>query len=285
MMSLAAFEKLLSDIKAFPEQVKVLYFSAGFGEPLLNKSIVRMVDAAAEAQVCRDIRLITNGSLLTHGLSRGLVDAGLNVLRVSVEAIDDEGYLRVTGRRLTGGYQGFFDEIKYAYQYSRGTRCQIAVRLFINTLANESAVDRACSVWSKISDDCLVVQAENIWPEFTFANSVDYVGSDKVTYHTVREARGICNLPFTTMNIHANGDASACCADWKYQLVYGNVANESLKALWQSPALRHLWLRSLEGRHSLPFCASCQRTPDDVIRSECADAIKDRILGENTRAG
>jgi MoaA/NifB/PqqE/SkfB family radical SAM enzyme len=65
-------------------------FFGGFGEPLFHPEIVEMV-SAAKAIGCR-VELITNGTLLTTEISRGLIDAGLDLLWVSLDGASPESY-------------------------------------------------------------------------------------------------------------------------------------------------------------------------------------------------
>ncbi len=68
-------------------------FFGGLGEPLFHPQIIEMVAEAKQAG-CR-VELITNGTLLTGHLSQGLVEAGLDLLWVSLDGADPESYADV----------------------------------------------------------------------------------------------------------------------------------------------------------------------------------------------
>jgi MoaA/NifB/PqqE/SkfB family radical SAM enzyme len=87
-MSSAIFERLISGIKSFESPPAV--FFGGFGEPLSHHDIVEMVSAAKTAN-CR-VELITNGTLLTPKRSRALINAGLDMLWVSLDGATPESY-------------------------------------------------------------------------------------------------------------------------------------------------------------------------------------------------
>jgi len=88
MMSAAIYERLIAGLQSLEAPPTV--FFGGFGEPLFHPEIVEMV-SAAKAIGCR-VELITNGTLLTKELSRGLVDAGLDLLWVSLDGATPESY-------------------------------------------------------------------------------------------------------------------------------------------------------------------------------------------------
>ena len=79
------------------------------------------------------------------------------------------------------------------------------------------------------------------------------------------------------MNIHANGEVSACCSDWKSDLVYGDVKINSLKEIWNSNKLKEMQIKTLKGRNTIKFCSGCFRKSIDIIKEECVSEILERI--------
>ena len=79
----------LNAIDSMPDSVQTVFFG-GMGEPLLNKDILAMVEYAANRGV--KTNLLTNGTLLTRALSADLLDKGLDMLWVSIDSFDEDGY-------------------------------------------------------------------------------------------------------------------------------------------------------------------------------------------------
>ena len=80
-MSGDVFSRIIKGLRDFPSPPTV--FFGGFGEPLFHPEIVNMI---AEAKALgASVELITNATLLTPGLSRELIKAGLNRLWVSLD--------------------------------------------------------------------------------------------------------------------------------------------------------------------------------------------------------
>ena len=83
-----------------------------------------------------------------------------------------------------------------------------------------------------------------------------------------------CNAIFEQLCVNCGGDAVLCCADWRNDIVLGNVAERSLGQLWESERLREY--RACHDRHEtahLPLCQACNRiahrTPDtDAVQRE-----------------
>ena len=101
VMSMDTFKMLVDSIAemehdAGGEKVKVIYIG-GHGEPLLHKEFPEMVSYLKRKNVCREIRTVSNGSMLNPYLNQKIVESGLDMLRIAVEALSDEGYRTLCG--------------------------------------------------------------------------------------------------------------------------------------------------------------------------------------------
>lgn len=88
-MEEATFRAVLSHL---PESVETIFFG-GMGEPLFHPRIIDMVRAASA--LGRRTELISNGSLLTEERSAALLDAGLDMLWLSVDSLKEENYAAI----------------------------------------------------------------------------------------------------------------------------------------------------------------------------------------------
>src|SRR6187431_366438 len=60
-----------------------------YGEPFLDKRLVEKVRYAKERGV-REVGMISNGSLINEDIARGMIDAGLDAINISVDASGKE---------------------------------------------------------------------------------------------------------------------------------------------------------------------------------------------------
>lgn len=121
MMSFDTFKEIIDQIadmerEAGGEQVKVIYLG-GLGESLLHKDFPEMVSYVKEKKVCREIRTITNGSMLNPVLNQKIVDSGLDLLRISVEALSGEKYKEICGFDLN--FNKFVGNVSDIFQRSK----------------------------------------------------------------------------------------------------------------------------------------------------------------------
>jgi len=91
IMAEATFKGIIQAITRLDSTPTV--FFGGFGEPLFHPGMVDMVAEAAATGA--HVELITNGTLLTPQVSRGLIKAGLKRLWVSLDGATPESYADV----------------------------------------------------------------------------------------------------------------------------------------------------------------------------------------------
>jgi MoaA/NifB/PqqE/SkfB family radical SAM enzyme len=90
-LSIERFEKILSDLDAFPQKPEL--FFGGYGEPLSNPACLDMLERAKKLGY--RVSLITNGILLSEPVIRRLVDIKLDMLWVSLDGASPECYADV----------------------------------------------------------------------------------------------------------------------------------------------------------------------------------------------
>ena len=90
-LSMETFRRLLQGMDRLGTVNTVAFW--GIGEPLLHPQILQMVRQAARRGAATE--MVTNGMLLNRAMARGLVDAGLGRLVVSVDGTSPGSYVRV----------------------------------------------------------------------------------------------------------------------------------------------------------------------------------------------
>jgi MoaA/NifB/PqqE/SkfB family radical SAM enzyme len=90
-MSEATFEAILDGLSRL-DSTPTVYFG-GIGEPLVHRRTIEWV--ARAKQIGTRVEMITNGTLLTEKRSRELIEAGLDLLWVSIDGASPESYADV----------------------------------------------------------------------------------------------------------------------------------------------------------------------------------------------
>jgi len=268
MMHLTVFEKITNDLSLFEEQVKVINLF-GFGEPLLNPCVPYMVDTLKKLELCREVRLYTNGSLLTPVLNERLITSGIDMIRISVEALSSEGYKDICG--ITLDYNVFISNIKDLYIRSRGTNTKISAKIISSTLTTNQDLEMFTDIFAPISDHHFVEAEENYWIGYNAKNSGLLLPGaiTKTVDYTDGNCSSICSYPLTDLMIFSNGKVGVCCADWRMDTVLGDVLNETLQDIWTGNKLYEFRMKQISGqRKELPSCCACKRISPDSIDND-----------------
>jgi MoaA/NifB/PqqE/SkfB family radical SAM enzyme len=277
LMDFALFEKIMGDLLRFPEKVKVLHLYKD-GEPLLHPDFGRMARLAGALAVADRINLTTNAALLTAERAAEILDAGIDLVRVSVEHVTDEGYLRQTGTfgdygRIVRNVAGLFAE-----RERRGVKTRIWVKI-IRLGLTESEIEKFGRDFGGISDECLVMTPMG-WSRTDLYDFT--LGSNPTTGDNgetpLRRDRVVCPYPFYSLAVNFDGSVSVCCADWSHGTVVGDARTAALADIWNGPAmqaLRRLHLRGERaGNRACAHCQTMQGLPDDSD----LDAERARLL-------
>jgi len=91
---LLSFEEIVRVVTAFA-RAGVSKIRLTGGEPLLRNDLEVLIEQIAGIDGIKDISLTTNATLMTAKRARQLRDAGLQRVNISLDAIDDETFMRV----------------------------------------------------------------------------------------------------------------------------------------------------------------------------------------------
>lgn len=256
IMEYDLFKHIIDGMKGFPRKVKRLYLYHE-GEPLLNPHLTDMLSYARKSDVSEMLQLTTNAALLTQEKADALLDADIDLIRVSIEHVDDEGYKYLTGTKTT--YETVRRNVAYLYEARerRGSRLQIHSKIMDTRLAEEQK-EKFRHDFGPISD-LLNIQYLGQMPS---AEGVDFtlgtnpsMGSGGSPFQPLRQ---VCPHPFYVMVVKWRGEVVTCSEEWRWENIVGDVRMHTLPEIWNSEALLQFRLTHLRGkRDEIPHCRHC----------------------------
>ena len=267
IMDFKLFCNAIDQMRGFPDKIKMLSLFL-VGEPLLNKRLPDMIAYAKESMIAERIFLTTNGSLLTKQVNRALVDAGLDEILISVEALDTEKYREIASVNID--YERFVDNICELYENRRN--CKVFVKI-VSTAINSEDVEKFHSLYDEICD---LAYIETVMPVF---DGVDYSNNKFPKTNKIGRQIEICTRPFFTMSIHPNGNVGCCIVDYSEEIVFGNVKEQSLVDIWNGIQFNDFRRTHLKmQRQSLNICNNCCSPYYDTQASDVLDDSADNLL-------
>lgn len=273
IMSYEVYRKVINDLTEFPQKLKTLRLYKE-GEPLCNKHLPDMIHYARKKDVAERIDFTTNGYLFDKDTTLALMDAGVDRINISIEALDDKGYADVSGVKLN--FKEYLEKLHFLYLNKNS--CHIFVKISDLGLGNYTEQD-FYNMFGDISDEMAVEHVSNVWPEFQVKEELKKT-SDLDIYGETMSRRvecQVCPYLFYSLCINSDGSVSACLMDWNHQLIVGDVREQSLMEIWNGEQMQqmrkqHLLLK----KSSYHICENCGQLKYAVLDN--IDSYREEIL-------
>ena len=244
VMSLEHYMRSIDEVVALGAKKVVL---TGFGEPLVDKTLEQKVAYAKRYGL--NTYIISNGSLLTDKRARGLIEAGLDELRVSFYGMRPETY-NVVMRKLD--FNVTMRNLLHLLEL-RGARGVKKPRLEVNYLVlpeNEADTEAFRAFWEPRAD------AIEIWKPHNFGDGRDY----RERLEDL-EVKASCGRPENgPLQIQWNGEVIPCCYDYNNQIILGNAFTTPVLDILNGAKYRLLRLAHREKKFGcFPYCNQCDQ--------------------------
>lgn len=253
----AVFDKILDDAVAYGVESVSLH---GSGEPTLNADMPDMVRAIK----ARGLKCVsfTNGYKLTEALSRQLIEAGIDVLRLSCIGPDRDSYRNWMGK---DGFQQVRDNGRRFVELNRelgGTSELHLYHLITDVSAQESEVAAYRRNWVEYTGAFAEIWLMHNW-------SGGYDSPYKRDQMSSTDNRRSCGRPFSPLlQVRAGGLDShhgavvACCMvlGKDSSAVLGHLDSQSIKDVVAGPAYEELRAAHRERRFDdISYCKDCDQ--------------------------
>ena len=256
---------------------KAFHF-AGYGEPLLHPDIIEMVRYAKEKQVAEAVDIVTNGVLLTEKMVHGLVDAGLDRLRISLQGLDAMRYEEMCEAKID--FEKFLQMLRYLYAHRE--RMKVYLKILDVELEGHSEAD-FIRMFGAYADEIAVEHLVPIATEIDYEKEFKQESFDSTMGGVAVQEAEICPQAFYFLQINPDGDLLPCCMSEK-PIVAGNILQQHLRDIWTGSVLQEFRRKQLQRRKSeYPVCRKCTQYryglwPEDNI-DDAAEELLQRCFG------
>lgn len=246
------------------------------GEPTLHPEICDMISYAEGAGIRTS--LSTNCLELGDDVARRIVDSGLSILIMSIDASRPETYRKVRGGDLERVVRNV-DRL-LATRRVMGSAFPLVILQFIRVIHNEDEVEDFYKRFKPLSPDMIVVRDCHDWAGSM--DSGDYAPATTLGSARARSASRRpqpCRTLWHQATVLWNGDVTVCCYDYDGTSVVGNLNRNSMAEIWNSPGMLEYRRRHLEGRYrEVECCRRCHTIPPHGLRSFLAGGLDSELL-------
>jgi sulfatase maturation enzyme AslB (radical SAM superfamily) len=276
----AVFEKVLDDAMQYGLDTVSLH---GSGEPTLNADMPDFV-AAVKARGVRCMSF-TNGYRLDEKLSRRLIEAGIDVLRISAIGYDRQSYAHWMSMDALDRVRENVRRFVELNQQMGGTS-QVHVHHLVTDIAQK---EKEIALYRKNWGEFTGAMSE-IWLMHNWAGSEIELGYHRDAMIATRAMRRSCGRPFSPLlQVRAGGldghtgAVVACCMvlGKDSQGVLGHLDTQSIAEVVRGNAYEDLRTAHREGRFDdISYCTDCDQLLD-VTESLVWSDIPGRSYGQS----
>jgi radical SAM protein with 4Fe4S-binding SPASM domain len=216
-----------------------------WGEPLLNKNLVEMIEYAKKANSNVRITTSTNLNIADRALLKRLIASGIDEIIVSCDGACEDTYRKY---RVGGHFELVIENMKYLVKAKNelGKNTKI-VWNFLVFKHNEHEVEKARQMAQQIGVDFRVglmrtsmkdeilkphkqaIEKDKEW----IPDNPLYSAYDKEICLPKKNIR-TCRKPWQEISVNWDGKVFACCAIYEEKYNFGNIKEDSLKGIWNN---------------------------------------------------
>ncbi|HEU4935280.1 MAG TPA: radical SAM/SPASM domain-containing protein [Vicinamibacterales bacterium] len=208
-----------------------------YGEAFVDRKLVEKVRYAKQKGI-GEVGIISNGSLITEPVARGMIEAGLDAINISVDASGKEVF---EATRIGLKYDKVIANIERLLRL-RGESGKRRPKLILSFVRQNNSADEQAFIehWRSIADKIHVTDLHNWAGTLNSESDVNYP----------------CYRPWLTFTVLWDGRVSLCCADFDGRTILGNLNTHTISEIWNADAYRNVRREHLESGGP-DICRAC----------------------------
>tara|TARA_B100000965_G_scaffold405987_2_gene442302 strand:- start:1544 stop:2629 length:1086 start_codon:yes stop_codon:yes gene_type:complete len=203
----------------------------GFGEPFLDKKLVERIKMCTSKNI--PTYFSCTPATMTVEKAKKVMDAGLDVLKFSLDAMEEKKIQEIRGKRAN--FEDSVKKILELIEYKKNNN--------LKTLLVPCMIDMAeKDIDLKMHEDFI-----NFWKKYdvyAYIKSQDnrwlYETEENIKKNKSHYAKQYCEYPWLSVSIMADGNVVPCTQISNNELVLGNINKQSLEDIWNGPKYKEL---------------------------------------------
>ena len=237
-----------------------------WGEPFLNKDIIKMIRCAKQHHM--DIKIDSNLNHLDEKKAEELVLSGLDKIVVSIDGLSQETYSKY---RVGGNFQLAMDNLRLIIKKRKELKSikPYITWQFLVFRHNEGEVEQVEKMGKKLGVDHVGVTKAFIgdkeWiplnPQYSNYNA-DEIIRDETSNHFKTPEETFCHWPWEAIAVNPNASVSVCCTVEEEKDDFGNFFDQPFENLWNSEkylrAREYVKDKKTNGQDDKNICVGCR---------------------------
>jgi radical SAM protein with 4Fe4S-binding SPASM domain len=238
-------------MKNYPN-IKTLTIT-GFGEPLIDKEIVKKIEFVNSNYPKLKIDIYSNASLLTEELTEKLLKTDLHKINFSINGTQD-----VYKKIMSLDYENTVKNIVYFLEKRKELKKKfplVNISLMI-IKENEKEVKDFQKFWLDKVDSVMIY-----FPS-------DWAGKQDINYvsgNPFKAKRWPCRVLWEYITVDVDGNLIMCCRDYESSVKFGNLLKQDAKEVFEGKKLTEIRNNHLKENFSMPICSKCDNSFDSSL--------------------
>jgi molybdenum cofactor biosynthesis enzyme MoaA len=219
-------------------------------EPMLDHELPQRVEyVSARIAKPQYVKVTSHGGLLTERMARGLLDSGLNKLKISVQSLNPKTYHDIMGLDLSKTLSNI-DRL-LALKQQGGYKLPRLEIVMVDSVQTHNEIPAIRRYWQQRDIKLYIEPVENRADQQNIRDAA--VGARKL------KAFAWCRRLMEQIYILYDGRMLQCCADWEQRSVMGDLTQESLADIWHGRHYSDYRRRFAAGDVKGMICAGCRK--------------------------
>lgn len=259
--------KMVDEVRSYGRGITQYIRYTSNGEPLLHPQGYEMIEEAVRHSGTF-VTLTTNGTIMNEVRTQRLLEAGVHLIDISIDAFHAETYAKI---RVNGDLAITRDNVLRLISWVQNSKVNTKVVVsFVEQPLNHQEASEFEQFWKDNGADYVVIRRMH-----SHSGAVRHmIAQEKSEF-----PRRPCLYPWERIILNANGDLNYCPSDWEHGSFVADYHIASIFDVWHGPlyeSLRKAHLANSYLKHN--FCGKCPdwsdtRWPDEG--RSYADMVKE----------
>ncbi len=219
-------------------------------EPMLDRELPKRVAyVSARIKKPQYVKVTSHGGLLTDRMARGLLDSGLNKLKISVQSLNPKTYRDIMGLELAKTLRNIDRLLELKKQ--GGYKLPRLEIVMVDSIQTHNEIPNLRRYWQERDIKLYIEPVENRADQQNIRDSA--IGARQL------KAFSWCRRLMEQIYILYDGRMVQCCADWEQRSVMGDLTRESLADIWHGERYSDYRDRFAAGDVKGMICACCRK--------------------------
>jgi MoaA/NifB/PqqE/SkfB family radical SAM enzyme len=242
-------EKMVEEVRQYGQGKTQYIRYAANGEPLVHPNGYDMIETAVKHSGVY-VTLTTNGKIMNEKRTQRLLEAGVHLIDVSIDAFSPETYAKI---RVKGDLEVTRGNVLRLLQWVRESNADTKVVVsFVEQPSNRHEVLDFENYWKQQGADFVIIRRLH-------SCSGAITGLAEMRRKDLQQLkRRPCLYPWERIAVNARGDLAFCPSDWVHGSYVADYRQATIRETWQGKfykALRAAHLSDDYGQHR--FCGAC----------------------------